>query len=50
MDMLISNNSFKDYLEISLYINVKVLQVINDNEVKFDKIIIEKNIKNYGWI
>jgi hypothetical protein len=32
--MIISNNSFKDYLEVSLYINVEVLQVMDDNEVK----------------
>jgi hypothetical protein len=46
--MIISNNSFKDYLEVSLYINVEVLQVMDDNEVKVFK---KKDmLKNYKWI
>ena len=39
--MIISNNSFKDiikyYLEVSLYTKVKVLEVIDDDELKFEE-------------
>jgi len=39
-DMMISNNYpkgiIKDYLEVSLYSMIKVLEVIDDDEVKFE--------------
>jgi len=45
-DMIISYNSpksiFKDYLEVSLYLKVEVLEVIDDNKVKLEKKSVKK--------
>jgi hypothetical protein len=48
-DMMISNNSpkgiIKDYLEVSLYSIIKVLEVIDDDEVKFEVIECGKELQ-----
>ena len=48
-DMMISNNSpkgiIKNYLEVSLYSIIKVLEVIDDDEVKFEVIECEKELQ-----
>ena len=48
-DMMISNNSpkgiIKNYLEVSLYSIIKVLEVIDDDEVKFEVIECGKELQ-----
>jgi hypothetical protein len=50
-NMVIFDNSpkniFKYYLEVSLYLKVEELEVIDDDEVKLEKI--KEFVRNYKW-
>jgi len=50
-NMVIFDNSpkniFKYYLEVSLYLKVEELEVIDDDEVKLEKI--KECVRNYKW-